>query len=155
MYMNLNIRFVQPEDFQLVRKLDPHSKYIDPNKIKQKLEANEVIVALDGVVPVGLIKFSNFWATRPYIDLIWLKDEYRGQGIGKQLLSFLEEYLIQEGHLYLMTSSQKDELAPQKWHRTQGFLPCGELSSLNLPMDDVSEVFFYKKLTDTKKKMKN
>lgn len=149
--MSINIRFAKPEDFQLVRELDPHSKYIDPKKIKQKLEASEVIVAFDDTMPVGLIKFSYFWATRPYMDLIWLKDEYRGQGIGKQLLSFLEEYLIQEGHLYLMTSSEKDELAPQEWHRSQGFSPCGELTSLNLPMDDIPEVFFYKKLTDTKK----
>ena len=148
--MNINIRFAKPEDFKLVRELDPHSKYIDPKKIKQKLEANEIIVALGDAAPVGLIKFSYFWATRPYMDLIWLKDEYRGHGIGKQLLSFLEKYLVKEGHLYLMTSSEKDEITPQKWHMSQGFLPCGELTSLNLPMNNTSEAFFYKKLTDAK-----
>jgi len=85
------------------------------------------------------------------MDLIWLKNEYRGQGIGKQLLAFLEDYLVQEGHSYLISSSEKDEIAPQQWHKSRGFLPCGEITSLNLPMDDVPEVFFYKKLTDTKK----
>ncbi len=151
MYMNISIRFAKPEDFRLVRELDPHSKHIDPENIKQKLEANEVIVAFDNTQPVGLIRFSYFWSIRPYMDLIWLKDKYRGQGIGQKLLSFLEAYLVQEGHFYLMTSSQKDEPNPQKWHKSQGFLPCGELTSLNLPANDTPEVFFYKKLTDTKK----
>ena len=149
--MSINIRFAEPSDLKLVRQLDPHSKYIDPKKIGQKLAANEIIIVLDDTKPVGLIKFSYFWATRPYMDLIWLKEQYRSKGIGKQLLSFLEDYLVSEGHLYLMTSSEKDEPAPQNWHRSQGFTPCGELASLNLPMKDVAEVFFYKKLTDVKK----
>lgn len=149
--MSINIRFAEPSDFKIVRQLDPHSKYIDPKKIEQKLAVNEIIIALDGTDPIGLIKFSYFWATRPYMDLIWIKEQYRSKGFGKQLLSFFENYLVQEGHLYLMTSSEKDELAPQKWHKSQGFIPCGELTSLNLPMDDIPEIFFYKKLTDAKK----
>lgn len=149
--MSINIRFADPSELKLVRLLDPHSKYIDPKKIEQKVVANEIIIALDDVQPIGLVKFSYFWATRPYMDLIWIKEAYRNKGIGKQLLSFLEDYLVSQGYLYLMTSSEKDELAPQKWHTSQGFIPCGELTSLNLPMANVPEVFFYKKLTDTKK----
>lgn len=149
--MNIHIRFAIPEEFKLVRQLDPHSKYIDPEKIKLKLAGNEIIIALDNEEPVGLIKFSYFWATRPYMDLIWLKEKYRGKGIGNKLLSFLENYLIQQGYSFLMSSSEKNEMAPQKWHKNQGFIPCGELTSLNLPMDNTPEVFFYKKLTDSTK----
>ncbi len=144
--MNISIRFAKSDEFQLVRRLDPHSKYIDPKKIQHKLDVNEIIIALESEKPIGILKFSYFWATRPYMDLIWLKKHYRGQGIGQQLLSFFEEYLITKGYFYLITSSEKDELAPQRWHQKQGFVPCGEVRGLNLPESDIAEVFFQKKL---------
>ena len=144
--MKLNIRFATLDDFELVRRFDPHSKYIDPEKIRSKLGAEEIILAFDGEKPVGIIKFSYFWATRPYMDLIWVLPDYRKQGVGLQLLGYLEEYLRDNGYTYLMTSSEKHETAPQDWHKRQGFLPCGELAALNLPDDDTSEVFFYKRI---------
>ena len=146
--MNIIIRFATSNELELVRKIDPHSKYVDPIKIKCKINSNEIILAFDNKEPVGLIKFSYFWATRPFLDLIWLKKDYRGKGVGKQLFKFLEEYLINEGYHYLMSSSEKDEIAPQQWHKRQGFIPCGELTSLNLPYENIPEIFFYKKLTD-------
>lgn len=144
--MNPTIRFAKIDDFELVRNFDPHSKYIDPQKIKNKLVADEIILAFDNDKPTGIIKFSYIWATRPYMDLIWVLPEYRKQGVGVNLLQFLEDYLRENGYTHLMTSSEKQEAAPQEWHKKQGFIPCGELAGINLPDSDTPEVFFYKRI---------
>lgn len=142
--MQTVIRFAQTDDFQLVRKLDPHSKYIDPDKLRRKIEGDEVLIASADNVPVGLLKFSYFWTTRPYIDLVWVIEEQRGKGVGSQLLDFLEKYLSKNGYSYLYSSSEEAEEAPQQWHLKHGFKKCGVLSAINLPHDQTGEVFFYK-----------
>ena len=147
--MNITIRFADQSDFSLVRTFDPHSQYIDPEKIKSKLRDNEIIFAFDSEKPIGIIKFSYFWATRPYMDLIWVDESHRGKGVGSQLLIFLEKYLVEQGYTYLYTSSEENETAPQAWYKGHGFVQCGTLSAINLPHDENGEVFFYKHIATT------
>lgn len=140
------IRFAKSDDFRKVRLFDPHSEYIDPKKIQNKISQKEVIIALEGKKIIGLVKFSYLWATRPYLDLIWVDKAYRGKGIGKTLLSFLESYLRKGGYHYLFTSSEEDEKEPQTWHKRMRFKKCGKLDKINMPHDEVKEVFFYKRI---------
>jgi ribosomal protein S18 acetylase RimI-like enzyme len=142
----MNIRFALSSDFQNIRQFDPHSNYIDPEKIKQKIAANEIILALRDQEIVGIIKFSYFWATRPYIDLVWVKQDFRRQGIGKQLIHYLEEYLVKEGYTHLLTSAEAQDPTAQSWHRSQGFVECGQITALNLPHDTTPEIFYYKRI---------
>jgi L-amino acid N-acyltransferase YncA len=140
------IRFAKKGDFRKVRLFDPHSQYIDPKKIQNKISQKEVIIALEGKKIIGLVKFSYLWATRPYLDLIWVDKTCRGKGLGQALLSFLESYLRKGGYHYLFTSSEEDEKEPQKWHQGMGFKKCGKLDKINLPQDEAGEVFFYKRI---------
>jgi GNAT superfamily N-acetyltransferase len=145
------IKFARLDDFKKIRLFDPHSKYIDPEKIKNSLIQKEVIIALFGKKIVGIIKFSYLWATRPYIGLIFVKKEFRKKGVGRKLLAFLEKFLVKEGYSYLFISSEEDEKKPQAWHKKMGFFKCGVLSSINLPQSASREVFFCKKIADKKK----
>ena len=146
--MEIKIRFAGVDDFKIVRDIDPHSQYIDPEKIKLKIQGKEIILAFIGNKPVGLMKFSYFWSTRPYLDLIWFKPEFRKKGFGKQLLQFWENYLINQGHTYIFSSSQENEPEPQEWHVKQGFIKCGIINGLNLPHEEIAEIFFYKIIVD-------
>lgn len=145
--MSLLIRFANPEDFALVRHFDPHSGSIDPVRIQHKLSAQEIILAFDATQPVGIIRFCYIWSVKPYLDLIWVSQSHRSQGIGTQLLHFLETDLLKHGYTHLMTSSMENEPAPQKWHKQHGFREIGQLADINLPDDDTREVFFIKELT--------
>lgn len=144
--MDIEIRFATLDDFDLVRQFDPHSKFINPVRIRYKLSAQEIILAFESEKPVGIIKFSYFWATRPYLDLIWVNDELRGLGIGSQLLHFFEAFLIEQGHTHLLTSSQENEPEPQTWHKKHGFYEIGTLSDINLPYENTKEIFFIKRI---------
>lgn len=142
------VRFAKTSDFRKIRKFDPHSQYLDPKKIKRKVQDKEVILAREGEEIVGILKFSYFWQTRPFIDLIFVDEKYRGKGISVLLLKFLERFLVKEKYAYLFSSSEQKA---QNWHKHMGFKEMGKLTKINLPHDKTAEIFFSKKISNFKK----
>ncbi|RKX50290.1 MAG: N-acetyltransferase [Thermotogae bacterium] len=110
--------------------------------LKEKLRKNELIIATKDNQPVGYLRLEYLWHKVPFIGLIYVLREYRGQGCGKEILHFLEGYLKLKGHSFLLSSSQADESAPQHWHRSSGFYECGIISALN--DGGIGEIFFRK-----------
>ncbi len=145
------IRFAKTNDFSKIRKFDPHSQYLDPKKIKRKVQDKEIILVWDGKKIVGILKFSYFWQTRPYIDLIFIDEKYRGKGISVLLLKFLERFLVKEKYAYLFSSSEQKGKKAQNWHKYMGFKEMGKLTKINLPHDKTAEIFFSKKISNFKK----
>lgn len=143
----MEIRFATLKDFNQVRLFDPHSKYIDPEKIRQKLKNEEIIIATINSEIIGIIKFSYFWATRPFLDLIWIKENQRNKGIGKELLNYLENYLTSEKHNYLFSSAEEKDKEAILWHKKNDFIETGKVKCLNLPHDKTPEIFFYKRIS--------
>ena len=144
----VHVKFASSQDFDVVRHFDPHSIYIDPEKLKYKLMQKEVLIAQFKDKIVGIIKFSYFWSTRPYLDLIYVEERIRKQGIGTKLLQFLEIYLVKAGYNYLYTSAQGNEPDSQNWHKRQGFRECGKLEAINLPRETNTEVFYFKRIAN-------
>lgn len=144
--INPKILFATLKNFYNVRKFDPHSKYIDPIKIKLKIQQKQIILAVLNKQIIGILKFSYFWDTRPYMDLIYVDPDYRKEGIGKSLLNFLEDYLVREGYFYLFSSSEEPEKTPQQWHKKMGFQECGVIDKINLPHNKNREIFFFKRI---------
>jgi len=150
--MSINIRFAKVEDFEAVRKFDPHSEYIPSSRIKNKLNQKELIIAEENNNIIGILKFSYFWATRPYIDLIWILPRNRDQKLGTRMLDFLEDFLTSEGHSFLHSSFEEGDNKALSWHKAKGFIECGFNSALNLPHEKVKEIFLYKPLKNSKNK---
>ncbi len=145
--MKYDIRLATLEDYDKIRFFDPHSKYIDPAKIRAKLQNNEIIVDIKDFNIMGMIKFSYFWATRPFIDLIWVKEDSRNLKIGRRMLNYLENYLQSQNHAYLFSSAEENDDKARVWHKKNEFVQCGKVECLNLPHDKVAEIFFYKKIS--------
>ncbi len=143
----INIDFATIDDFEDFRLFDPHSKYINPQLIKSKIQNSEIILAKEDIEIVGLLRLNYIWSTRPYIEFIFVKEDRRNSGIGKQLLQFLEEYLRSE-YAYLFSSSEEQDLKAIEWHKRNGFKEMGKLTDLNLPHDTTAEIFFSKKISD-------
>lgn len=150
MINTINIRFANPSDFKTIRLFDPHSQYIDKEKIRNKIKQREIIIAQDKDKIVGIIKFSYFWQTRPYLDLIFIDPKCRKTGLSKKLLDFLIKHLVKNGYSYLFSSSEKQEPTAQAWHKHMGFKEMGELRDINLPHDATTEIFFSLKISDQK-----
>lgn len=135
------VRFAGPEDLEWCVVEDDH---VTEQVIRNKIVNDEIIIAeLDGQ-PIGYLRLEYLWSNIPYIGVIFVIELYRHEGIGRKILSFLEDYLQSRGHNQLFSSSQANEPEPQAWHRSVGFVECGIISGLN--EGAIGEIFFRKQL---------
>ncbi len=139
MIEGLLIRFAELPDLEFLQRNCDISAEI----IQRKMDYNEILVAeLNGHL-VGFLQLEYLWSLIPYIALIRVLAEYRRQGVGQSLLEFAEDFLREQNHATLYSSSQTDEPEPQAWHRRVGFEECGIIAGIN---QGIGEIFFCKKL---------
>ncbi len=119
--------------------------YLPDGMVQQKIAQNEYIVAIENETIIGYLRFSYFWSFIPYMDIIFVEESYRMQGIGRGMLAFLENLAQEKGLSLIMSSSQSDEGPPQAWHRHMGFRDAGAIVDLR-PLQDVTEVIFVKNI---------
>lgn len=136
---DVTIRFANAADVEFLTG----QVHIAEAVVKRKVDAGEFVVAVSGDVAVGLLQLEYLWSRIPYIALIRVLDEHRRQGVGKLMLAFVENFLRENGHASLYSSSQADESEPQEWHRRVGFKECGSIREIN---DGIDEIFFCKSL---------
>jgi len=66
-----------------------------------------------GMIGVKLIRSYESDALITHISTLVVKNEYRGQGFGKKLLHFIEEWSVHYGcHVLYLTSGIKEERKP-------------------------------------------
>ena len=139
--MDLKIRFAEMHDLDSCVELDLHK---NTDIIKNKITMNEVIVAEVNNEVIGCLKIEYIWTHLPFISYIVIRKDFRSSGIGKSMLSFLEEHLREDGQSTLLSSTMTDAVNPQKWHLKMGFIECGILCGIN--ENGVGEIFFKKSL---------
>jgi len=79
---------------------------------------------------------------------IWINADYRNKGIGKSILIYFEQYLCENNHTILLSSSMENNKNAQVWHKYMGFKDCGTIAEIN--DDNTGEVFFRKSLKQSK-----
>ncbi len=137
----LLIRFAEEEDEGPCARLDPH---IPPYFLTRRIEQREVIVAeLDGEV-VACLRFEFLGAKSPLISLLAVRQDLQGEGIGRHLVEFLEEYLQDLGYNTVMFAAREGSPDLEGWLRRLGFQECGFLSGEH--PDGSGEVFYRKTL---------
>ena len=101
-----------------------------------------IIVVYDEDTFVGWLRFNLFWDNTPFMNMLFIQQDYRGQGYGTKLVSFWEEEMKKQKYNFVLTSSQSNEDG-QFFYRKNGYIDSG---SLLLP-DEPLEIIFYKKLS--------
>ena len=135
----LTVRYATLSDSDFVGQ----DGYVSTDILLRKIAAREVVIADGPGRPLGYARIEFLWSKLPYLTLIRVLPDHRNQGVGRALLQFLEVQLRSGGHRLLLSSSQSNEFAPQKWHVHMGFSECGRLSGLN---DDGSDEVFFRKM---------
>ena len=111
------------------------------NEIKHIREAlnqfNNEIVGEDGHTPLNIVEYDEngntiggilggtYWGWM-YVDILWVHEDYRKQGIGSRLLSMAEQEAIRRGchHVHLDTMSwQAPEFYQRHGYEVIGILP--------------------------------
>ena len=121
--------------------LKEHEKYISDNILKRKIETKEVYIVQEGNEIIGWLRYNLFWDNVPFMNKIYLLEEYRQRGIGSKLVHYWEEKMKEQGYQNVLTSTLSNEEG-QHFYRKIGYTEIGGLKYLDEPL----EIILYKKL---------
>ncbi|WP_407926351.1 GNAT family N-acetyltransferase [Gehongia tenuis] len=63
------------------------------------------------------LRYNLFWDHTPFMNMLYLLNEYRGKGLGQKLVSFWEAQMRSEGYPLVMTSTVSCEYAQHFYYK--------------------------------------
>lgn len=135
----MEIRLANRNDQQGVIKYDSH---IHHNTVDKCIQDQLVYVLCDEENIVGILRYSLFWQSIPFLDLLYIDEAYRGKGYGRHMMDHWESVMQTMKYEYVMLSTQEDETAKYfyeklGYRRIGAFLP---------PDQDADEIMYLKML---------
>ena len=73
---------------------------------------------------IGWLRWGLFWDEIPFMNMLHVAEEHRGQGIGRLLVEDWELRCREDGHAIVMTSTLSNESA-QDLYRRMGYRDAG------------------------------
>ncbi|KJD44886.1 GNAT family N-acetyltransferase [Paenibacillus terrae] len=135
----MRIVFATDSDYGYIRDCDHH---ISESLIQVKIKGNEIyILRNQDESNIGWMRYGYFWDNTPFLNMIWVDEQYRDKGVGKQVVLFWEDQMKQKGFKLVMTSTLANEKA-QHFYRKLGYRDAGCLLLENEPL----EIILTKKL---------
>lgn len=135
----MKIRLAVIEDLTSVRKYDSH---ISVKRLEECLHSGKVYVLCQGEVIMGVLRYNLFWQTIPFMDLIYLDEEIRGKGWGREIVAEWEAAMKQQGYDHVLLSTQADETA-KYFYEKLGYQHAGGFYP---PEQDAEELIYRKEL---------
>lgn len=109
------------DDYPLLLQKDKH---ILSETLYRSLKSRNVILAKEGEEIVGFLRYNLFWDNTPFMNMLYVEQEWRNKGVGTQLVENWMELMRLQKHKKVFTSSQANESA-QYFYRKIGFLDVG------------------------------
>lgn len=135
----MKIGFATQADYDYIRARDKH---ISERLILPKIKEKEIfIIRNDAGHSIGWMRYSYFWDNTPFMNLIWIDEEERSKGTGREVVLYWETLMLQSGFSLVMTSTMANEGA-QHFYRKLGYADAGCLLLENEPL----EILLTKKL---------
>ena len=132
------VRYAEAGDREAWLRMDRH---LPEELFGKKVRDRMGYLLTDGGVPVGLLRYSLFWDSIPFLNLLFLLEGSRGKGYGRKLMEYWEERMGRLGCPLVMTSTASDEYA-QHFYRRLGYSVVGGFQ----PEDAPFELILAKKL---------
>ncbi len=138
----VEIKVVTDNDKEFVMSIDKH---VDDEGYNNRVYTKSGYIIWEGNQRVGTIAHCILWDNLPFMNFIFVKEEYRGKGLAKQAIIRWEREMKNQGYKMTLISTQVDEGA-QHLYRKLGYIDCGGLVFNNTPFDQPMEMFFRKVL---------
>lgn len=128
----MKIEFAAESDYDYIVERDHH---ILESLIMTKIKQNEIyIIHNQQNMNIGWMRYGYFWDNTPFMNMIWVDEQYRGDGVGRQVVLFWENHMKQKGCKMVMTSTLANEAA-QHFYRKLGYKDAGCLMLENEPLE--------------------
>ena len=101
-----------------------HDRHITPAELDSSIRLGRILLAeTDGQI-CGWLRWNLFWDNTPFMNLLYLLEDFRMQGYGRALVRQWEQEMRERGHATVMTSTQANEAA-QHFYRHLGYTDVG------------------------------
>ncbi|KWX88103.1 GNAT family acetyltransferase [Paenibacillus riograndensis] len=128
----MRIVFATDSDYEYIRNRDHH---ISESLILSKIKENEIyILRSQDESNIGWMRYGYFWDNTPFMNMIWVDEQYRDKGAVQQVVFFWEEQMKKKGLNRIMTSTQSDEGA-KHFYRKLGYKDAGCLILDTQPLE--------------------
>ncbi|MDR0436677.1 MAG: GNAT family N-acetyltransferase [Bacteroidales bacterium] len=134
----MNIEYAKIEHTDIIADLDEH---ISNDELQKLILDNKVIVVVKDGNICAWARYNLFWDNTPFLNMIYVFDNYRNQNIGKAIIEFWEKEMIDKGYKLAMTSTLSNE-ETQHFYRKLGYKDSGSLLLEDQPL----EILFTKRI---------
>lgn len=125
------IEYAQITDLKALSALDGH---ISPEELRRSVESSRVLIARSGKTIIGWLRFGMFWDNTPFMNMLYVSEEFRGRGYGTALCDLWEDEMLRVGFETVLTSTLSNERG-QFFYRKRGYRDCGSLILPNEPLE--------------------
>lgn len=139
---NMEIKAVTDNDKKFVMSIDKH---VDDTGYDNRVYTKSGYVIWEKGQRIGIMVHCVLWDNLPFMNLLFIKEAYRGKGFAKQAIMSWENEMKNQGYRMTLISTQVDEGA-QHLYRKLGYVDCGGLVFNNTPFDQPMEMFLRKVL---------
>lgn len=114
------------------------------NAIREALDDGTIYVAIADSVCAGFVWYlpTGAFHSFPYLHIISIKEAYRGKGIGKKMIKFVEDIVFNDSDKIFLVVGDFNPNAKRLYERI-GYKQVGELP--NLYKEGVNEYLMMKK----------
>ena len=137
----MEIRIALEKDKEQIMQYDRH---IHAERLDACINNRLVYALWEADRIVGVLRYSFFWQSVPFLDLLYIDDGFRGKGIGSVAMKVWEDAMIQMGYSYVMLSTQEDETA-KFFYEKIGYLRIGAFLP---PEQDAEEIMYCKRFSE-------
>lgn len=127
----MKIEPARETDYAYIAERDHHILKL---LILPKIRAQEIFIIKAADQNIGWMRYGYFWDNTPFMNMIWIDEEYRGRGIGKMVVDFWEKLMREKGFKLVMTSTLSNEGA-QHFYRKLGYRDAGCLLLDHEPLE--------------------
>src|SRR5687768_14024748 len=104
--MSVMTRPASASDLSSLAELDKH---LSSGALAEVVLAGRVMVVEVDDVVVGCLRWGLFWDQVPFMNLLWVLPDWRGQGLGTALVKAWEKAQAAVGHVLVLTSTVSAE----------------------------------------------
>lgn len=134
----MKIRTAIKRDAGFLLKYDNH---ISEKELYCVISLGRILIAEEEEHPIGWLWWGMFWDNTPFINMLYLLQNYRSRGYGKELVMFWEKRMKEKRYSIAMTSTLSTETA-QYFYRKLKYTDVGSLILKREPL----EIIFMKEL---------
>lgn len=119
--MDVIIRNAIPADLPFLAE---HDRHVTPAELDNLIRLDRVLLIEADGETAGWLRWNLFWDNTPFMNMLYLLEDYRMQGLGRALTRHWEQQMREFGYDVVLTSTQANEPA-QHFYRHLGYADIG------------------------------